>query len=259
MIKKVIHCGDIHIRNTPERNEEYLTQFNKFFDYCKKSNPDRIVICGDLVHNKITISPESVRLLTFFLRGCGDICKTMILPGNHDFLVNNHDRIDAITPIVEAIEHNNIFYYRDTGLYKDENVNWIVYSQYQGNKKPEFERDGNINIGLFHGVIKGAKTDIGYDFDNGHGMEDFSGLDMVMCADIHKHQNVGNEELPIVFSSSMIQQDFGETPDKHGFVEWDVLNKKFELVELENEWGFHTIQPTEEELKVILEKEEVDV
>lgn len=259
MIKKVIHCGDIHIRNTPERAEEYLSVFKEFFDYCKKENPDRIVICGDLVHNKITISPESVTLLTHFLRSCGDITKTIIIPGNHDFLVNNHDRIDAITPIVDALQHPNVHYYRDMGVYGDDNVNWVVYSQYQGNKRPEFIKNDNIHIGLFHGVIKGAKTDIGYDFDNGHSMEDFTGLDMVMCADIHKHQNVGNEELPIVFSSSMIQQDFGETTDKHGFVEWDVLNKKFELIELNNEWGFYTIQPNEEELKVILEKEEVDV
>jgi DNA repair exonuclease SbcCD nuclease subunit len=224
----------------------------------KELGPERIVFTGDLVHSKNQMTPELIEMVRWLLTECSSIAKTIIIPGNHDFLVNNTERLDALSPIINSLNSENIVYYKDRGVYEDDNISWCVYSQYQGNKRPEFIKNDNIHIGLFHGVIKGAKTDIGYDFDNGHSMEDFTGLDMVMCADIHKHQNVGNDELPIVFSSSMIQQDFGETPDKHGFVEWDVLNKKFELIELNNEWGFYTIQPNEEELKVILEKEEIN-
>jgi len=36
--------------------------------------------------------------------------------------------------------------------------------------------------------------------------------------------------------SSTIQQNFGETPDKHGYMLWDIINKKGELVEIQTEY-----------------------
>ena len=43
------------------------------------------------------------------------ICKCVYLIGNHDFLENNMDRMDAITPIVESLNNPNIVYYKDRG------------------------------------------------------------------------------------------------------------------------------------------------
>ncbi len=62
-----------------------------------------------------------------------NITKTILIPGNHDFLVNNIDRLDALSPIIDSLNNNNIVYYKDRGVYEDDIVSWCVYSQYQGN------------------------------------------------------------------------------------------------------------------------------
>jgi hypothetical protein len=40
----------------------------------------------------------------------------------------------------------------------------------------------------------------------------------------------------------MIQQDFGESVDKHGFVIWDVDSKTHNHVELPSDYGFYTFK-----------------
>ena len=60
MIKLVLHTGDIHVYSNI-RFDEYNEQLMKFIEKCKElSEPYekdevRIVICGDIVHNKLTI------------------------------------------------------------------------------------------------------------------------------------------------------------------------------------------------------------
>jgi len=116
MIKKCIHTADIHIK-TFKHHDEYRVQFDKFFDNIKlelsdvEYNEARIVIVGDLVHQKITVSNELTRLLSYFLNGCAKLAPVVLVAGNHDLLENNPDRLDSITPIVELLDNENIVYY----------------------------------------------------------------------------------------------------------------------------------------------------
>jgi len=49
------------------------------------------------------------------------------------------------------------------------------------------------------------------------------------------------KKIPVIkYSGSAIQQDHGESVDRHGFLVWDVKNRKSELVKLENEFGYYT-------------------
>ena len=73
MIKCVIHCSDIHIRNF-QRLGEYAEKLTSFVEKCKEIAKDyereevRIVIAGDLVHQKNNISNELMTFSSFFLR-----------------------------------------------------------------------------------------------------------------------------------------------------------------------------------------------
>ena len=44
---------------------------------------------------------------------------------------------------------------------------------------------------------------------------------------------------PIVYSGSLIQQDFGENVSGHGFLLWDVPTLGFTEVDLNNDYGFY--------------------
>jgi hypothetical protein len=39
-----------------------------------------------------------------------------MIPGNHDANLNNSDRLDALTPVVNAINEKNLIYLKDTEI-----------------------------------------------------------------------------------------------------------------------------------------------
>lgn len=265
MIKKIIHTADIHIRRTMY-HETYEKQFRKFVDDAKERVKDcaydeiRVVIAGDLVHEKINISNEQLVITSKFIN---DITKevgpVVIIPGNHDFLENNHERTDSITPIVDMLENPNVTYYKNSGVYKDENINWVVYSLYEHNQRPEFTKEDGFYVGLFHGPIQGLSTDTGYEFEDGYSKLNFIDLDLLLCGDIHKRQVFdlpeGNGRAYMV--GSLIQQNFGETVKYHGYGIYNVEDDYYEFFDIENERPFYhfsisDIKDIDDEKEVLL-------
>jgi DNA repair exonuclease SbcCD nuclease subunit len=181
-------------------HELYKKQFETLFERLEidlaslSKNEVRIVIAGDIAHQKINISNEQILLTSWILNELSKFGKVVIIPGNHDFLENNTDRMDSITPIVELLDNPNITYHKDSGVYNDENINWVVYSLYQHNQKPEFvKEEGKLHVGLFHGPIQGFSTDLGFEFEDAYDKSNFYGCDIVLCGDIHKRAVVNLE------------------------------------------------------------------
>ena len=198
-VRVVCHLADIHIR-TFRMHDEYLDVFktlmtdltNLLVDY--KREEVRIVVAGDLVHQKIVISNEQLLLGTWFLRKLEEIAPVVIIAGNHDLLENNKDRMDSITPMVQFLPDKEINYFKESKCYLDDNIVWCVYSIFEGNSRPNIEAarvqfgDDKTYIGLYHAPIINAKTDIGYEIDHGAALEEFEGCDLVMLGDIHRMQ-----------------------------------------------------------------------
>jgi len=197
--------------------------------------PDRIVFTGDLVHSKNQMTPELIEMVSWVLTECSKIAKTIVIIGNHDFLENNMSRLDALTPIIESLNNENISYFKNKGVYEDSNIDWVVYSLMDHNLPPEIEKNNRKKIGLFHGPVIGLTTDVGYKFEDGFDTSRFVGCDLVLCGDIHKRQifNIPGKKKAYMVGST-IQQNFGETVTKHGFGIYDVDKDKYEFVDLNN-------------------------
>ncbi len=121
MIKKLIHFSDLHIRLFKD-HDLYKSILEMAIEQWRELNPDRIVFTGDLVHSKNQMTPELIEMVRWLLTECSFVAKTIIIPGNHDFLVNNTERLDALTPIISSLNSKNIVYYKDRGVYEDENI-----------------------------------------------------------------------------------------------------------------------------------------
>jgi DNA repair exonuclease SbcCD nuclease subunit len=269
MIKKIIHIADLHIR-TFQMHDLYKEQFNKLLKSIHEelySNGSellpyevRIVIAGDIAHQKINISNEQLILTSQFIKDLTSLGRVVIIPGNHDFLENNVQRLDSISPIVELLDMDGeIKYYKDSGMYSDDNINWVVYSLYQHNQRPEFTKEeGKLHVGLFHGPIQGMSTDLGYQFEDSYDRLNFVDLDLLLCGDIHKRQmftlpNGGKA----VMVGSMIQQNFGETVKHHGYGIYDVEEDAYGFIDLPNEQPF--LHFTIKDIKDIDDEKEVHV
>jgi len=238
MIKKLVHFSDLHIRLFKD-HELYRGILTDMFTQFKDITPDRIVFTGDLVHSKNQMTPELIEFVAWVLTECSKIAKTVLIIGNHDFLENNVQRMDSITPVVELLDNQHISYYKDSGVYSDDNINWVVYSLYQHNVKPEYEKNDSFHVGLFHGPIQGLSTDVGFQFEDAYDQLNFVGLDLLLCGDIHKRQTFtlpeGGKGIMV---GSLIQQNFGETVKHHGYGVYDVDTDEYTFHDLPNEQPF---------------------
>ena len=201
-----------------------------------------IYLAGDIAHAKTEMSPELVREISWFLTECANRKHTFLITGNHDCNLNNNYRLDVLTPIVENLENDRIHYLRDTGVYPFHNITFVVYSILDNQENwPKGELvEGENTICLFHGPVNDSTTDIGYTVSsNSFTTEMFDGFDMVMLGDIHKRQTLGRST--IAYAGSMIQQNHGESLEKHGYLLWDVDSRTFEEVDIPNDYGFYTL------------------
>ena len=224
---RCIHIADVHWRGLT-RHEEYKRSFEDLFEQARLLNPDCFVIAGDIVHSKTQgISPELIDCLNWWFTSMSRIAPVHVMLGNHDGLVLNSDRQDAISPILRALNLPKVHLYRDSGtfpdLYNDE-INWCVFSPFDepGYKNIKAEK-GKINIALYHGAVWGSHTDSDWMLDGDCKMDLFKPFEFTMLGDIHKTQCL-DKEGRIWYPGSTIQQNYGESGEK-GFLLWDIESK----------------------------------
>ena len=111
-ITKIFHISDIHIR-LQKRHDEYKKVFaNLYASLKEEAIPGGIiVITGDILHSKTELSPECVALTADFFQKLSKIMPLIIMAGNHDANLNNNNRMDSLTPIVEKVITKSLCYY----------------------------------------------------------------------------------------------------------------------------------------------------
>ena len=154
-----------------------------------------------------------------------NIAPTYVILGNHDGNLRNSYRQDAITPIVEALDHPSLYLLKNAGeTHLDKDFCLNVLSVFDEDNWVQPTKPEKINIGLYHGAVKYSRTDIGFVMEHGeHDISIFDDFDYAFLGDIHKTQDL-NKEGTIAYAGSTIQQNFGETNDK-GIYIWDIKSK----------------------------------
>lgn len=187
-IKKIFHIADVHIRNL-KRHKEYIEVFNRLYDYIKseKDESSIIVLAGDIVHAKTDMTPEVVDMTQNFLKSLSDILPTILIPGNHDANLNNPTRLDALTPIVNALNHPNLYYYKDTVEFIYGDISFTHKSVFDGDKGFPSPPNNNLTkIALYHGAVDGIQTEHGFLINNKNiNTDSFNGYDLVLLGDLH--------------------------------------------------------------------------
>ena len=246
-LRKIAHCADIHIRLF-KRHDEYREAFNTFYEQLRQTDLTNgvIVVAGDILHAKTDMSPEMVELASEFLRNLADIAPTFVIAGNHDLNLSNMNRLDSLTPIIKNLNHSNLHYLKHSDIYQVADVDFAVFSILDDRDQwPSVEkcRKNAKKIALYHGPVHGAQTDIKYVITNRHvDVTTFEGYDVVLLGDIHKYQILQENNPVIVYSSSLIQQNHGETVKNHGWCLWNLEDFSHTFQELSNAYGYYTLE-----------------
>ena len=241
-LKYIHHISDIQIRNL-KRHREYEEVFNGLYEEVKKY-PDNAVayIGGDIAHSKTEMSPELIDQLSRLFKNLSDIVPTIIIAGNHDCNLNNLNRLDCLSPIVENLNHPNLHYLKRTGIYTCADTDFIVWDVWDKEKDYIKAKDvpgDRTKVVLFHGTVDRSETDLGFKLPSKVKMSMFKGYDLGLLGDIHKRQHLNDEET-ISYCGSLVQQNHGEDIGK-GYLLWDVPARKSEYIEIHNDYGYYTI------------------
>jgi DNA repair exonuclease SbcCD nuclease subunit len=257
-VDRILHIADVHIR-TLKRHDEYRTVFEKLYSICREKvteNPNTLIyLAGDIVHAKTDMTPELVSIVTEFLDTLSRIAPTVLIAGNHDCNLNNLNRMDALSPIVNLIDSdfNNLYYLKQTGIYTIHNIDFVLNSVYEQPENFILAKDvpgDNTKIVLFHGSVDMASTDIGTTMKNKYiTIDTFDGYDYGMFGDIHKFQYLDSNS-KFAYAGSLIQQNFGEGLT-HGIIEWDIENDKSKFIKIHNDWTYHTIEIEDGKIKLL--------
>lgn len=223
---KCVHLSDIHFRGL-SRHDEYREAFENFFEQAKALAPDVIMIGGDVVHSKTQgISPELVDILVWWFSRMAEIAPTHIILGNHDGLITNKDRQDAISPLINALNNPRLTLYKKSGVYPTgvPGYNWCVLSCFDEEGWPEVKPvPGEVNIALFHGAVRGSEIDSEYTIEGEVENNIFENFDFGFLGDIHKFQYLDPAKR-VAYPGSTLQQNYGEDLQK-GFLYWEIESK----------------------------------
>ena len=260
-ITKIYHISDIHIRLT-ERHTEYTEVFTRLYSALSKekesdlaNNIDSIlIITGDIYHAHSSSKPDCDRILQDFLFNLQNIMPLIIIPGNHDLLVTNQQKLDLLNPIIfsntnvsktfKSDIYSHIWYLNKGGIYRYANIVFSVvdiYSNLVIKASDITLNEGDKLVGLAHLMVNTGEyptTNITRQCE----LSDFADYDYVLLGDIHRQSVLQKKKPVIAYAGSLIQQNRGEDVFEHGYLTWNLNKKKAKNVlkynNIHNDYGF---------------------
>lgn len=262
------HLSDIHIR-LYARHAEYREVFSRLYEWIDETlvplhragkEEVVLVLTGDILHNKIELTPECILITLEFFQELARRLPTLVIAGNHDALLNNRDRVDSLTAVLRDRSIPGLHYLKDTGVYRFGKTAFHVLSLLD----PRSETADNVSswyrdsllesgeedikdikhVALFHGGVGRYRLQNNFYHDSSIPLSSFQGYDAVMLGDIHLHQFLAPT---IAYAGSLLSQNAGETDPNHGVLVWDLDAGKTRYHVIPNPWAYTTIRVTGDE------------
>ena len=242
-VSRIFHIADLHIRRGNQTESRYLEYSNVFqqvvVEIKNKIIPDEsiLVICGDIFHHKLQISPPGILLFNTFIGDLSKLLPVFIIQGNHDLLQEDNDEShDIIEAILKNNPYSNVKYLKKTGCFEYQNINFGVVSiqdmlniggsSGMVDALPTFPEPHptKLNIALSHCTVKNCYMHNYTKQTHGVPIEWFKGYKLVLLGDVHLQSTKYNEKNDIYYGypGSLVQQDFGESVFNHGYLCWDI-------------------------------------
>ena len=244
---KIAHVSDIHVRKL-KYHKEYRAVFEQLYEKLREEKPDIIVNTGDTFHTKLDLSPEAIKMMSELFVGLADIAPYHMILGNHDMNLKNSGRLDAISPIVDYLDHPNIYFHKYASVVEvADGIDLHVLSIVDPENWQETLPEDRVNIALYHGSVVGSVTDSGWMMTHGDiSLDELEKYDYAMLGDIHKTDQKVDSDGRAKYPGSLVQQNHGESNDK-GYLMWDIQDKNTwstRHVSLTNPKPFITIELT---------------
>ena len=268
----IFHLSDLHIRNGDKqqsRYDEYKFVFdntiisikNKIDELQIQFNDYLIIITGDVFHHKHSIGNFGLLLYRTFIEQLTKIGKVIIFPGNHCFVQNDVDMPSLLYS--SSFQIDNLIVLNESKSFIINNIGFsyvainttldIYRSSGRISNLPDFPKiveDVKYKIGLFHGTFAKAKLYNGEEIreeTKPYPLEWIKDCDFdyLLLGDIHKRQIFNYKKTICGYAGSLIIQNYGEDIIDHGYLLWNLENKKIEEINIYNNIGYINIKENE--------------
>lgn len=250
-INIIYHISDIHIK--PYKNISDFYHFDDVFEKLtniinKDEREKLLVITGDIFDNKEKLTQSSLRKFQEYLEKIN--CEKIIITGNHDKNLNHIDSHDTLISVVSG--YKDIHYLQYTGVYRYGEIDFYVNSLLDEKIIRIEEKTNKYNIALYHGMVRPTTKEY---LDNFKGLKrldnfdknekiqnitNFGYYDYALLGDVHKQQYLDTAKTAW-YASSLLQKDFGETLDLHGYMLLDLENSKWSFNNIKSNYGYVNI------------------
>jgi DNA repair exonuclease SbcCD ATPase subunit len=256
------------------RYEEYEYVFDNLFKSIKDNihsmniSLDKclIILTGDIFHNKTVIGSYGLNLYKKLIKGLTSIAKTIVFHGNHD-----RYQSDALQPSLVSctMEIDNLILLDETSSFVVDNVGFSYVSiddtLDSANTRgritflppfPKITEQTKYKVALFHGTFAQVKqyngtevneTDNPYPFEWINQNQRF---DFALFGDIHLRQYGFYGETMWGYSGSLVQQNYAEDPVNHGYMIWDLDNRKVSKINVYNSRGLINLKTVDDEINI---------
>lgn len=270
----IFHLSDLHIRNGDKiqsRFDEYNNVFKETVISISKQistlkltfNDFIIIITGDVFHNKNVIGSHGLLLYRTFIQQLTKLGRVIVFPGNHCFVQSDTEMPNLLYS--SSFEIDNLIVLNETKSFIIDNIGFsyvainttldIYRNSGRIQELPEFPKikeDVKYKIGLFHGTFAKVKLYNGEEIREDtkpyplEWIKDLN-LDFMLLGDVHKRQLFNYKKTICGYSGSLVLQNYGEDLIDHGYLLWDLNNKKVEEINVFNEIGYINIKQNEKE------------
>ena len=270
----IFHLSDLHIRNGDKiqsRYDEYKLVFDntiisikdKIDELHMKFSDYLIIITGDVFHNKSIIGAHGLLLYRTFIQELTKLGRVIVFPGNHCFVQSDTEMPNLLYS--SSFEIDNLIVLNETKSFIIDNIGFsyvainttldIYRNSGRIQELPEFPKiieDVKYKIGLFHGTFAKVKLYNGEEIREDtkpyplEWIKDLN-LDYMLLGDVHKKQLFNYKKTICGYSGSLVQQNYGEDILDHGYLLWDLKNKKVEEINIYNNIGYINIKENEKE------------
>ena len=270
----IFHLSDLHIRNGDKiqsRFDEYNNVFKETVISISKQistlkltfNDFIIIITGDVFHNKNVIGSHGLLLYRTFIQELTKLGRVIVFPGNHCFVQSDTEMPNLLYS--SSFEIDNLIVLNETKSFIIDNIGFsyvainttldIYRNSGRIQELPEFPKikeDVKYKVGLFHGTFAKVKLYNGEEIKEDtkpyplEWIKDLN-LDFMLLGDVHKRQLFNYKKTICGYSGSLVLQNYGEDLIDHGYLLWDLNNKKVEEINVFNEIGYINIKQNEKE------------
>lgn len=229
---RVIITSDIH-NGYPGRIDDTVWSMQTMHDYAVSNGISKIIVLGDLFHNREYISINVLNKVFDFFENSSKNIEWIAFPGNHDMFMKTSWKINSIKPLSSYVNTvNNISTFVLDGRrfivvpfmhYEHEYMDVIKYLETQYNEDDVLLTHIGVNNAVNNScfLLKMWST---VSFVE-------SKFNLIFAGHFHNHQIVDNK---VCYPGSPIPFKFDEGMVPHGFVDFDTDNLFVNFVDMKD-------------------------